>query len=108
MNLPAPVKLSLTSGTRRRDVPSFTPAAAAFYPMPERDVATLLLRRFAAAQNPFGRCLLNLRLQHQRLRAEWFTHGSSFLKRIFDIAASFTLLILLSPLLLLIAALVWV
>src|SRR5438270_1414386 len=38
------------------------------------DFASLLLRRYAAAQNPFGRFLLQWHVEQQRLHAEWIAH----------------------------------
>jgi len=52
--------------------------------------------------------LLYLHLEYQRLRAHWLTGGEMVLKRAFDVTASLALLILLSPLLLIIAILVWI
>jgi exopolysaccharide biosynthesis polyprenyl glycosylphosphotransferase len=46
--------------------------------------------------------------QLRRLRARWFTQGTSFLKRTLDIAASGAALIVLSPVFLLIGIAVWV
>src|SRR5262245_45535420 len=76
--------------------------------MTSEDASFMLLRRYSAAQTLFGRFLLNLHLEQQRLRAEWLTHGGAFLKRTLDIVLSFTALVLLSPLFALIALLVWI
>src|SRR5436190_2115580 len=76
--------------------------------MTDQDVTVLLLRRYELAQSLFGRLVLNAHLEQQRLRAEWLTHGSAFLKRALDIVVSFTCLALLSPLFGLIALLVWI
>jgi lipopolysaccharide/colanic/teichoic acid biosynthesis glycosyltransferase len=75
--------------------------------MNNEDVNLLILQRYTAAQTPWGRFLLNLRLERQRLRAEWLTHGQDFFKRTLDIFASVGMLILLSPLFALIGVLVW-
>jgi exopolysaccharide biosynthesis polyprenyl glycosylphosphotransferase len=66
----------------------------------------LVLRRYGAAQSIFGRGLLNIHFQIQRLRATWFSQGTSFLKRALDIVAGFIFLVLCSPILLLIAVLI--
>jgi lipopolysaccharide/colanic/teichoic acid biosynthesis glycosyltransferase len=72
------------------------------------DMGDALFRRFAAAQNPLGRFLLTVHLQHQRLRAQVFANGGSVLKRTFDVVASSILLLMFSPLLAVIAAVIWV
>ena len=75
--------------------------------MTNEDLSLLLLRRYDAAQRPFGRMLLNLHLEIQRARAEWLAHGATLIKRTLDILVSFICLALLSPLFGLIALLVW-
>jgi exopolysaccharide biosynthesis polyprenyl glycosylphosphotransferase len=72
------------------------------------DLGFCLAHRYAATQTSFGRMLLYLHLEYQRLRAHWLTGGEMVLKRAFDVTASLALLILLSPLLLIIAILVWI
>jgi len=74
--------------------------------MKQKDINILLLERYEVAQNPLGRWLLNLHVQHQRLRAEWLAHGTETIKRAFDMVASLMMLVLLSPLFALIAVLV--
>jgi exopolysaccharide biosynthesis polyprenyl glycosylphosphotransferase len=64
-------------------------------------------RRYAVAAHSLGRFWLQLRVQAQRLRAVWLANGCAWSKRALDIAVSLALLITLSPLFLLIAALVW-
>jgi exopolysaccharide biosynthesis polyprenyl glycosylphosphotransferase len=66
----------------------------------------LVLRRYGATQTIFGRGFLNLHFQLQRLRAAWFVQGTTFVKRTVDLVVGFSLLVLCSPLLLLIAILV--
>jgi exopolysaccharide biosynthesis polyprenyl glycosylphosphotransferase len=68
---------------------------------------SLVLRRFETTQSLLGRWVLNLHVYHQRLRAEWLAYGAFGLKRVFDIVVSFLMLLALSPLLALIALLVW-
>src|SRR3954470_15220919 len=75
--------------------------------MNNRDVKSKLLRRYSMAQSSFGRCLLRLHVEQQRLRAHWLAHGTVFIKRTLDISLSLFFLVLLSPLFLLIAMLVW-
>lgn len=72
------------------------------------EIEDQLLRRYGAALTPAGRFWLSLQFQEQRLRAEWLAHGTEALKRVFDVAVSFALLLLLSPLFVLIAVAVWV
>src|SRR5207245_2690170 len=76
--------------------------------MTNEDVTFLLLRRYGSAQTLFGRFLLHLHVEQQRLRAEWLAHGASFLKRSLDVLASFVCLVFLAPLFALIALLVWI
>jgi lipopolysaccharide/colanic/teichoic acid biosynthesis glycosyltransferase len=59
------------------------------------------------AQHPLGRSWLITRVQGQRLRAFWLAHGHEFIKRGLDVTVSLAMLILLSPLFLIIATLVW-
>src|SRR5207248_7981252 len=56
---------------------------------------------------PLGRLLLQWHVEQQRFYAEWLAHGAALSKRAFDIIVSFMFLVLLSPLFLLIAILVW-
>jgi exopolysaccharide biosynthesis polyprenyl glycosylphosphotransferase len=76
--------------------------------MNKEELTFLMLRRFALAQDPFGRFWLGLHVELQRLRADWFDHGTAFIKRAFDIAVSLFFLLLFSPLFLVIALLVWI
>jgi lipopolysaccharide/colanic/teichoic acid biosynthesis glycosyltransferase len=76
--------------------------------MTNQDVTFLLQRRYDLAQTVFGRLLLNVHVEQQRLRAEWMAHGSGFLKRTLDIVVSFICLALLAPLFGLIALAVWI
>src|SRR5215467_2035188 len=76
--------------------------------MTNQDVTFLLLRGYELAQALFGRVILSLQLQQQRLRADCLAHGSALLKRTLDILASFLALVFLSPLFGLIALCVWI
>src|SRR4051812_3519242 len=76
--------------------------------MNNENITALLLRRYALAQTPLGQFLLSMHVQQQRLRARWLANGSDAAKRLFDIFASFALLIALSPVFLLTAVLVWI
>lgn len=67
-----------------------------------------LLRRLEVAQKPWGRLWLHAHLAQQRVRARCLNRGGDLLKRAFDILVSFTLLVLLSPVLALIGLAVWV
>jgi len=70
-------------------------------------LAEALTQRFAAAQYWPGRCWLDLSVQVQRVRAAWLTNGDATIKRGLDVTVSLALLLLLSPLFVLIALLVW-
>ncbi len=72
------------------------------------DIHSLVLRRFEAAQTSWGQLRLHWHFQQQKLRAHWLVCGTSALKRAFDIAASATALLVLSPLFALIALAVWI
>jgi len=76
--------------------------------MNKEQLTFLIFRRYALAQDPLGRFWLGLHVEMQRLRAEWFAYGSAFLKRAFDILVSLAFLILLAPLFLVVAVLVWI
>ena len=76
--------------------------------MNKEQLTFLIFRRYALAQDPFGRFWLSLHVEMQRLRAEWFAYEGAFLKRTFDILVSLAFLILLSPLFLVVAVLVWI
>jgi lipopolysaccharide/colanic/teichoic acid biosynthesis glycosyltransferase len=76
--------------------------------MKDEDITSKLLRRYTVTQSSIGRCLLRLHLEQQRLRAHWFAHGTSIMKRSLDITLSLFFLILLSPLFAAIALLVWI
>jgi len=66
-----------------------------------------ILRRYAAAQTRLGHLFLTLHVQQQRLRAQCIAYGPELLKRSFDVSFSLIALLLLSPVLLVIATLVW-
>lgn len=70
------------------------------------EIFAWLARRYLTARSPFGRWLLNLHVQQQRLRARWLAGGADGLKRAFDTLSSGVLLLILSPLFLLIGLLV--
>lgn len=65
-----------------------------------------IVRHFEAARHPLGRSLLQARVETQRLRAFWITQAPEAIKRGFDIFTSLAALIVISPLFLLIAALI--
>jgi exopolysaccharide biosynthesis polyprenyl glycosylphosphotransferase len=66
----------------------------------------LLMRHYAMAETVWGRSWLNLQVKQECLRAAWEDRGADTLKRAFDIAFSFLVLLALSPLLLLIMFLI--
>lgn len=74
--------------------------------MNNQQLIALALRRDSANESLFGRGMLMVHFQMQRLRARWFAHGTELVKRALDILASFLLLVLCSPLFLLIGILV--
>src|SRR5260221_6078874 len=61
------------------------------------------IRRFAAVLTLPGRWRLNFHVRLRRLSWLWLVNGANFVKRAFDIAASFVALALLVPLFSLIA-----
>jgi exopolysaccharide biosynthesis polyprenyl glycosylphosphotransferase len=63
--------------------------------------------RYTVAQHPLGRFWLQLRVEAQRLRAAWLANRTAWSKRALDVVVSLTMLLTLSPLFLVIAALVW-
>lgn len=67
-----------------------------------------MLRRYATAESRLGHFLLTLHVQQQKLRAHWLAQGPDGIKRAFDILVSLTALILLAPLFIVIATLVWI
>jgi exopolysaccharide biosynthesis polyprenyl glycosylphosphotransferase len=71
--------------------------------MTHNDLTFLLLRRCAAARNPFRRFLLNLHVRRQWLRAQWLAHAATAAKRALDIVGAAILLLLSTPLLFVIA-----
>jgi len=71
-------------------------------------VNQFVLQRLEATQTWWGRFRLNAHLEHQRMRALWLARGGEAVKRAFDILVSLTMLILLTPFLLLIGLAVWV
>src|ERR1051325_2574387 len=72
--------------------------------MTNDELNAVVLRRYSAAQNPFGRGLLKFHFQVQRMRAIWFARGHGILKRSLDITVSGLLLLLGSPFFLFLAA----
>lgn len=71
-------------------------------------VNQFLLKRLEATQTSWGRFCLSAHLVQQKLRAQWLAHGEACVKRAFDIGVSLTLLMMLSPFLLLIGLAVWI
>lgn len=67
-----------------------------------------LLRRLEATQTWWGRFYLEAHMAQQKWRAQWLAYGGDTLKRVFDVLVSSTLLVLLTPFLLLIGLAVWV
>lgn len=74
--------------------------------MSDTEIAFSLLNRYRATQTFPGRLRLKCHLLLSRLVWRWRLDGGPWLKRALDVAGSFALLVLLSPLLLLIALLV--
>jgi exopolysaccharide biosynthesis polyprenyl glycosylphosphotransferase len=75
--------------------------------MKQTDMTSLLLRRYSAAQHPWGRFFLRLHVQLQRARAKWMANGAEILKRTLDIVSSILALLVISPVLGLVALAVW-
>lgn len=74
--------------------------------MSDTEIVYSLLDRYSTTQTFLGRQRLKWHLLSRRLVWRWLVCGGQWLKRALDVAGSFLLLVLLSPLLLLIAALV--
>ncbi len=69
-------------------------------------ISPLLLEHFSTFQSGLGLWRLRIHFTFRRLAWRWLVGGTDFLKRALDIVGSLAALLLLSPLLLLIAALV--
>src|SRR5579859_4600728 len=74
--------------------------------MTEEEIKSQLIWRFTTAQRPLGRWRLNVYVFYKRFAWRAVVASTLFLKRTFDIIGSFIALVLLSPLFLVIAALV--
>ena len=74
--------------------------------MSEREINTLVLRRFDASGRPLRRCQIRNHVRRQRLRWSWEMRRDPCLKRVFDIVFSFAVLCAFAPLFLLIAVLI--
>lgn len=75
--------------------------------MSDREINTLVLRRFDASGRPFRRwCQIGTRVQRNRLRWNWEVRRDPWVKRLFDIVFSLAVLCVFAPLFLLIAALI--
>jgi exopolysaccharide biosynthesis polyprenyl glycosylphosphotransferase len=74
--------------------------------MSEREINSVVLRRFDASGGPLRRCQLRNHVRRQRLRWNWEVNRDPWLKRLFDIVFSFTVLCAFAPLFLLIAILI--
>jgi lipopolysaccharide/colanic/teichoic acid biosynthesis glycosyltransferase len=70
--------------------------------------SVLFWARQQHSHNFFSRLLMDLHIEQQRLRAEWFAHGTGFVKRGLDIVLSFAALVMLAPLFVVIALVVWI
>ena len=107
-----PAERSGETGRRQRLSPEPTRSDSGFVRVPafpviaERDLTTLLMRRYAVAQSRLGRAWLALAVQVQRARSGCLTHQTVVCKRAIDLLMSLAALIALSPLFLLIAILV--
>jgi len=76
--------------------------------MTERELTSLVARRYALTQHPLGRLWFHLHVEYQRSRAAWLTHRHAFFKRALDIVFSFCFLLAATPLFALIALLIWI
>jgi exopolysaccharide biosynthesis polyprenyl glycosylphosphotransferase len=75
-------------------------------PLPDHPINALLVRQESFLLTPARRRLLNLNVQFQRLRANWYANSATALKRAFDAAGSLVLLLAASPLLVLASLLI--
>jgi exopolysaccharide biosynthesis polyprenyl glycosylphosphotransferase len=76
--------------------------------MNQKDMVSLLPKRFLIAQHPLGRFSLRLHVELLRLRAKWLSTSHAVLKRAFDIIVSGLFLLLLAPCFGMIALLIWI
>src|SRR5438477_11760331 len=74
--------------------------------MTEDRIRELVIRRYSKVQSPWGLWQMNLYVHWKRLSWHCLVTGASLVKRMFDLAASTTLILLLSPVLLGLALLV--
>ena len=74
--------------------------------MTEEQIKELIIRRYTRAQNPWGLWQLNLYVRWKRVSWRCVVAGAMVVKRLFDAVGSFALIVLLSPVFLLLAALV--
>lgn len=74
--------------------------------MTEEEIRSQLVWRFTTAQRPLGRWRLNTYVLWKRVAWQGVVGSTLFAKRVFDILISFGTLLLLSPLFLVVAALV--
>jgi lipopolysaccharide/colanic/teichoic acid biosynthesis glycosyltransferase len=74
--------------------------------MTEEEIRTQLIWRFTTAQRPLGRWRLNTYVLWKRVAWKGVVRSTLFVKRVFDIVISSIALLLLSPLFLIVGALV--
>lgn len=74
--------------------------------MSDRDIKSVVLRRFDATGRPLRRCGIRNHVRRQRLRWNWEVRRDPWVKRLFDIVFSVGVLCIFAPLFLLIAALI--
>ncbi len=74
--------------------------------MSEREINSLVLRRFDASGRPLRRCQFMNRVRRQRIRWNWEVRRDPWVKRLFDVVFSLAVLCIFAPLFLLIAALI--
>jgi exopolysaccharide biosynthesis polyprenyl glycosylphosphotransferase len=74
--------------------------------MSEREINSLVLRRFDASGRPLRRCQFMNRVRSQRIRWNWEVRRDPLVKRLFDVVFSLAVLCIFAPLFLLIAALI--
>jgi exopolysaccharide biosynthesis polyprenyl glycosylphosphotransferase len=83
-----------------------SPTSEGVPPMSEHEIQQLLVQQYFPAQRPFGRWKLAVNFYYERLSWLYWTRSGDILKRVFDFCVSFTALVLLSPLFVVIGLLV--
>jgi exopolysaccharide biosynthesis polyprenyl glycosylphosphotransferase len=74
--------------------------------MTEQEIRDLVIRRYSRAQSPWGLWQMNLYVHWKRLSWRWVVAGATAVKRLFDIAVTSLMILLLAPIMITLALLV--